>query len=207
MGFEPGLGVPLRDRYQAPMIEGVLRILHPRWARFTELLGRRPVRGVIDLVQGEGLCRRWGCRNPFGGELTRRAPIVRTLAIAVRPACRDPPVVSCLPDQRWAKRTSRLTDCGPAGQEDGRCAAQPTASGSGCLPPPARRGSGSASTPTSAPTGASVTQRPISATTFCLAPQAPHSLTPRRRRAGLSATVRPVSARAITTGVPRCSTD
>ena len=48
--FEPGLGVPLRDRYQAPMIEAVLRILHPRWNRFTEVVVRRPVRGIIDLV-------------------------------------------------------------------------------------------------------------------------------------------------------------
>jgi transcriptional regulator with XRE-family HTH domain len=48
--FEPGLGVPLRDRYQAPMIEGLLRIAHPRWVRFTEVLVRRPVRGIIDLV-------------------------------------------------------------------------------------------------------------------------------------------------------------
>jgi transcriptional regulator with XRE-family HTH domain len=48
--FEPGLGVSLRDRYQAPMIEGLLRIAHPRWVRFTEVVVRRPIRGIIDLV-------------------------------------------------------------------------------------------------------------------------------------------------------------
>lgn len=50
MRFEPGAGVPLRDRYQAPMIEALLRMAHLRWKRFTEVPVHRPVRGVIDLV-------------------------------------------------------------------------------------------------------------------------------------------------------------
>ena len=50
MRFEPGAGVPLRDRYQARMIEALLRLLHPRWKRFVEVPVHRAVRGVIDLV-------------------------------------------------------------------------------------------------------------------------------------------------------------
>lgn len=46
----PGAGVPIRDRYQAPMLEGLLRILHARWKRFLEVPVFRPVRGVVDLV-------------------------------------------------------------------------------------------------------------------------------------------------------------
>ena len=46
----PGAGVPIRDRYQAPMLEGLLRILHTRWKRFLEVPVFRPVRGVVDLV-------------------------------------------------------------------------------------------------------------------------------------------------------------
>ncbi|MBM4408918.1 MAG: helix-turn-helix transcriptional regulator [Chloroflexi bacterium] len=46
----PGAGVPIRDRYQAPMIEGLLRLLHRRWLRFLEVPVHRPVRGVVDLV-------------------------------------------------------------------------------------------------------------------------------------------------------------
>ncbi len=48
--FFPGTGPHLRDRIQAPMVEAMLRILHPRWARFPEVPVRSPVRGVIDLV-------------------------------------------------------------------------------------------------------------------------------------------------------------
>jgi transcriptional regulator with XRE-family HTH domain len=48
--FFPGTGPTLRDRIQAPMVEAVLRILHPRWSRFPELPVRHPVKGVIDLV-------------------------------------------------------------------------------------------------------------------------------------------------------------
>lgn len=48
--FLPGLGVPIRDRFQAPMLEALLAILHPRWKRFLEVPVHRPVRGVIDLV-------------------------------------------------------------------------------------------------------------------------------------------------------------
>ena len=46
----PGAGVPIRDRYQAPIIEALLRLLHQRWKRFLEVPIHRPVRGVVDLV-------------------------------------------------------------------------------------------------------------------------------------------------------------
>jgi transcriptional regulator with XRE-family HTH domain len=48
--FFPGTGPQVRDRIQAPMVEAMLRILHPRWSRFPEVPVRRPVSGVIDLV-------------------------------------------------------------------------------------------------------------------------------------------------------------
>ena len=48
--FLPGLGVPIRDRFQAPMIEALIAILHERWKRIPEVPVQRPVRGVIDLV-------------------------------------------------------------------------------------------------------------------------------------------------------------
>jgi transcriptional regulator with XRE-family HTH domain len=51
--FYPGTGPHLRDRIQAQMVEAVLRILHPRWARLPEVPVRAPARGVIDLVIGD----------------------------------------------------------------------------------------------------------------------------------------------------------
>jgi HTH-type transcriptional regulator/antitoxin HipB len=48
--FFPGAGVPIRDRFQARMIEALLRILHPRWRPHLEVPIHRPARGVIDAV-------------------------------------------------------------------------------------------------------------------------------------------------------------
>ena len=47
--FFPRTGPRLRDRIQAPMVEAFLRILHPRWQRFPEVVVHRPASGVIDL--------------------------------------------------------------------------------------------------------------------------------------------------------------
>jgi transcriptional regulator with XRE-family HTH domain len=55
--FFPGTGPSLRDRIQAPMVEAVLRFLHPRWARFPEVPVRHPVSGVIDLVLADRAAR------------------------------------------------------------------------------------------------------------------------------------------------------
>ena len=44
-------GPRLRDRFQAPMIECLIRALHPRWQRVPELAVPR-ARGVIDLALG-----------------------------------------------------------------------------------------------------------------------------------------------------------
>ena len=41
--FLPGAGVPIRDRFQARMIEALLAILHPRWKRLPEVPVMRPV--------------------------------------------------------------------------------------------------------------------------------------------------------------------
>jgi transcriptional regulator with XRE-family HTH domain len=48
--FYPGTGPRLRDRFQAPMVEAFIRILHPRWERFPEVVVQRPAYGVIDLA-------------------------------------------------------------------------------------------------------------------------------------------------------------
>jgi transcriptional regulator with XRE-family HTH domain len=46
----PNTGPPIRDRFQAPMIEALLRAISPAWDRHLEVGVHRPVRGVIDLV-------------------------------------------------------------------------------------------------------------------------------------------------------------
>ena len=48
--FYPGTGPRLWDRFQAPMVEAFIRILHPRWQRFPEVVVQRPAYGVIDLA-------------------------------------------------------------------------------------------------------------------------------------------------------------
>jgi hypothetical protein len=48
--FVPGAGVPIRDRYQARIIEALLPVVHLRWKRLVEVVVQRPVRGVIDFV-------------------------------------------------------------------------------------------------------------------------------------------------------------
>jgi transcriptional regulator with XRE-family HTH domain len=45
-----GTGPRLTDRHQAPMVECVLRELHPIWTPHLEVVVSRPVRGVIDAV-------------------------------------------------------------------------------------------------------------------------------------------------------------
>jgi transcriptional regulator with XRE-family HTH domain len=45
-----GSGPRLHDRFQAPMIETLLRAVHPRWSAQLEVPVRHPSRGVIDLV-------------------------------------------------------------------------------------------------------------------------------------------------------------
>jgi transcriptional regulator with XRE-family HTH domain len=48
--FYPGSGPRLRDRFQAPMVEALLRLLDGRWIARPEIPVTRPVRGVIDVV-------------------------------------------------------------------------------------------------------------------------------------------------------------
>jgi transcriptional regulator with XRE-family HTH domain len=45
-----GTGPRLHDRFQAPMIEALLRVLDPRWVPTPEVRVVQPARGVIDLV-------------------------------------------------------------------------------------------------------------------------------------------------------------
>ena len=48
--FIPGAGIPIRDRYQARIVEAMLGLAHRRWKRFLEVVVHRPVRGVVDFV-------------------------------------------------------------------------------------------------------------------------------------------------------------
>ncbi len=45
-----GVGPRIHDRFQAPMLEALLRVLAPRWLPRLEVVIPRPVRGVADLV-------------------------------------------------------------------------------------------------------------------------------------------------------------
>lgn len=45
-----GAGPRIHDRFQAPMLEALLRILHPRWRAELEVAVRTPAHGVIDAV-------------------------------------------------------------------------------------------------------------------------------------------------------------
>jgi transcriptional regulator with XRE-family HTH domain len=46
----PNTGPAIRDRFQAPILEALLGILHPRWQPFPEAAVRRPARGWIDVA-------------------------------------------------------------------------------------------------------------------------------------------------------------
>ena len=48
--FYPGAGPRLHDRFQAPMVETLLRALDPRWSAMLEVPVVQPSRGVIDVV-------------------------------------------------------------------------------------------------------------------------------------------------------------
>lgn len=50
----PGSGPRLHDRFQAPMVEALLRILHPRWTPELEVAAGRG-RGMIDLLLADRL--------------------------------------------------------------------------------------------------------------------------------------------------------
>jgi transcriptional regulator with XRE-family HTH domain len=45
----PNTGPTIRDRHQAPIVEGLFSIAHRRWHRFVEIGVRRPSRGWIDV--------------------------------------------------------------------------------------------------------------------------------------------------------------
>jgi transcriptional regulator with XRE-family HTH domain len=51
--IEPGVGPQLRDHLQAAMLDSLLASVHPRWARFPEVVVHRPVRGMVDVVLGD----------------------------------------------------------------------------------------------------------------------------------------------------------
>lgn len=45
----PNTGPTIRDRHQAPILEALLAVLHPRWRAYPEIAVRRPSRGWIDV--------------------------------------------------------------------------------------------------------------------------------------------------------------
>ena len=47
---DPLTGPRIRDRVQSRIGEALLRLVHPRWKRFLEVVVHRPVRGMVDLV-------------------------------------------------------------------------------------------------------------------------------------------------------------
>lgn len=49
--YFPGSGPRIKDRIQAPMVEALIRILHPRWIRLPELAVPK-ARGFVDLALG-----------------------------------------------------------------------------------------------------------------------------------------------------------
>ncbi len=46
----PNTGPAIRDRHQAPILEGLIGILHARWRPYPEVAVRHPARGWIDVV-------------------------------------------------------------------------------------------------------------------------------------------------------------
>jgi transcriptional regulator with XRE-family HTH domain len=52
--YFPGSGPRLKDRFQAPIIEALIRILHARWIRYPELAVPK-ARGFVDLALGDRL--------------------------------------------------------------------------------------------------------------------------------------------------------
>lgn len=46
-------GPRIHDRFQAPMVEGFVRTVHPRWIRDPEVRVTHPAHGVIDLLLAE----------------------------------------------------------------------------------------------------------------------------------------------------------
>jgi transcriptional regulator with XRE-family HTH domain len=46
----PNTGPSIRDRFQAPILESLLHLLHHRWQPFPEVAVRNPARGWIDVV-------------------------------------------------------------------------------------------------------------------------------------------------------------
>jgi transcriptional regulator with XRE-family HTH domain len=46
----PNTGPQIRDRHQAPIVEALLALLHPRWRAVPEVPVRAPTRGVVDVT-------------------------------------------------------------------------------------------------------------------------------------------------------------
>ena len=53
----PNTGPSIHDRHQAPMLELLLDVLHPRWHPFGEVAVRRPSRGWIDVALHDARAR------------------------------------------------------------------------------------------------------------------------------------------------------
>ena len=74
--YFPTTGPTIRDRWQAPMLDHLLGIRHPRWDPFTEVSVQRPSRGWIDLVLHEAR-ERILLASELQSELRRLEQLVR----------------------------------------------------------------------------------------------------------------------------------
>jgi len=72
----PNTGPDLRDRWQARMLEEVIRVHHPRWEPHLEVNVMRPARGSIDLLLHEGRAR-LAVATELQSELRRLEQLIR----------------------------------------------------------------------------------------------------------------------------------
>ncbi len=72
----PNTGPGIRDRFQAPILELLLRDAHPRWHAFTEVAVHRPSRGWIDAVLHEQRAR-VAVASEIQSELRRLEQLIR----------------------------------------------------------------------------------------------------------------------------------
>ena len=76
--YFPGSGQRIHDRFQAPMLEALLRILDPRWRAELEVPIAQPARGVIDTALRSTLRGHPRSRSPLGAAAARAADPVGT---------------------------------------------------------------------------------------------------------------------------------
>jgi transcriptional regulator with XRE-family HTH domain len=74
--YYPNTGPAIRDRHQAPILEGLLGSLHPRWRPYPEVRVREPGRGWIDVVLHDARAR-LAIATEIQSELRRLEQMIR----------------------------------------------------------------------------------------------------------------------------------